>query len=243
MLNGDLIPTPNRVRQRLTRAWLRLIRPVFLPRVRRPAMERRDGLVWACLPTVLNPVVFRTGTMLGQAAAQFGRPKGYQTALDMGCGSGVVGTYLAQAGYDVTSADINPDAVRLAKANALLNRLEDRITVVEGDLFEPLQGQRFDLVCFGPPYFKGQPKNDRLSRAFWSDGLMARFARELPDHLTEGGSALIHLSTDGDSEGFLTPAAEAGFDIKVFTRKHYGNEIMTVYLLTLPATQPTKDAP
>ncbi len=235
-MNAPLIPRPNRPLQILTRFGLRLIRPILLPRVRRPVIETPDGLLLATIPTVFNPVVFRAGVMLGRAAGSVGAPKAPDRSrmLDMGCGTGIVGAYAARSGFDVTSVDINPDAVRVARANAILNGLEDKITVLQGDLFSPLEGQTFDLVCFGPPYFKGPPKNERLSRAFWSENLMDKFARDLPGYLTPGARVLIHLSTDGDSEGFLTPAAEAGFEISVFTRKNYGNEIMTVYEMHLP---------
>jgi|TARA_R110002012_G_scaffold81645_1_gene206577 release factor glutamine methyltransferase len=234
--NVPLIQHPNRVLQILVRGCWRLYRPFLLPRVRRPVIERVDGFCFVVIPTVFNPVVFRAGVMLGRAAGRIipaaGEPD--KTMLDMGCGTGIVGAYAARSGFRVTSVDINPDAVKVAKANASLNDQADRITVLEGDLFAPLASQKFDLVCFGPPYFKGPPKDDPLSKAFWSEGVIARFCRALPDHLTPNGLALIHMSTDGDDEGFLESARDAGFDISVFARKNYLNEIMSVYELRLP---------
>lgn len=235
MTSQPLIPTPNRPLQVMSRFiwWFR--RPLLLPRVRRPVIETSDGLLFAIIPTVFNPVVFRAGVMLGRAAGALGAPKApnQSRALDMGCGTGIVGAYLARNGFDVVSADSNPDAVRVARANAILNKLDDKVTVIESDLFSALDGQMFDVICFGPPYFKGPPKDDRLSKAFWSENLMEKFARLLPAHLKAGGTVLIHLSTDGDSEGMLTPAAEEGFDISIFRRINYHNEIMTVYRLKL----------
>jgi len=65
------------------------------------------------------------------------------------------------------AVDINPVAVRCARANAVLNGLDDRIHVLEGDLFDPLPGNaRFDLVAFNPPFFRGTrriPPPGRLS--------------------------------------------------------------------------------
>ena len=212
MTNQPLIPTPNRPLQVISRVlwWFR--RPFLLPRVRRPVVETSDGLLLATIPTVFNPVVFRAGVMLGRAAGALGAPKApdQNRALDMGCGTGIVGAYLARNGFDVVSADINPDAVRVARANAILNKLDDKVTVIESDLFSALDGQMFDVICFGPPYFKGPPKDDRLSKAFWSENLMEKFARLLPAYLKAGGTVLIHLSTDGDTEGMLARAAEAG---------------------------------
>ena len=62
----------------------------------------------------------------------------------MGTGSGVGAVFAAQWARRVVAVDINPAAVRCARINALLNHVEDRVDVVEGDLFEPIGGQRFD---------------------------------------------------------------------------------------------------
>ena len=67
-------------------------------------------------------------------------------------------------GYHVTAVDINPDAVRCARINALQHHLETCIEVRQGDLFEPVQGERFDLVLFNPPFFRGQPRNTAQMR-------------------------------------------------------------------------------
>lgn len=229
-----LIPQPNRLRRWLWLQYLKLVLPFYRRRTNRPGMATPDGLTLATLPGVFHPVYMRAGVMLGRAAAEFEPAPGRDRALDMGCGSGVVGVYMARKGYQATCIDIDPKAVRLARANALLNDLESRMEVRQGDLFEPVASERFDLICFSPPYFKGPPKEDvALSRAFWSEGLMPRFAQELPRYLAPGGVALVHLSTDGDSEGFLTPAKAAGLTVTVQDRQDFGNEIMSVYALRM----------
>ena len=48
-------------RRPLAFAWLYLKRPFLLPRVRKPVLERIDGVPLLSLPEVLNPVVFRSG--------------------------------------------------------------------------------------------------------------------------------------------------------------------------------------
>lgn len=245
MTHQPLVPTPNKFVQNAARFFQRLRRVALLPRVRRPVLETIDGFMFATIPTVFNPLVFKAGPMLGQAVQAYGGPNtpDNNRALDMGCGAGIVGAYLAAAGYDVVSVDINPDAVRVARANAILNNMEDKVTVIEGNLFDALGGQKFDLVCFSPPYFEGPPKDDRLSQAFWSEKLMDRFARELPAYLNVGGTALIHLSTDGDSDELLNAADQAGFEISIAERKNFLNEIMTVYQLRLPISPRVTETP
>ena len=42
-----------------------------------------------------------------------------------------------------------------------MNQLEHRIDVRHGDLFEPVAGERFDLVLFNPPFLLGAPQDER----------------------------------------------------------------------------------
>lgn len=234
-----MIPQPNRILRWLSMGYYKLVFPITLWRVSRPGMTTCDGLTLATLPNVFHPVIMRAGVMLGRAVDQLGPPAtpARNRALDMGCGSGVVGAYMARRGYQTVCVDINPEAVRLARANALLNGFDGQMEVREGDLFGPVAGESFDLICFSPPYYKGKVKDTALGRAFWAGGILERFATELPQFLAPGGMALVHLSTDGDSEGFLTPARAAGFSIGVHSRKAFANEIMTVYALRLETSE------
>ena len=73
----------------------------------------------------------------------------------MGTGSGVCAVFAARHAHRVVAVDINPGAVRCAALNALLNHVEARIEVRQGDLFAPVARERFDLVLFNPPFFVG----------------------------------------------------------------------------------------
>ncbi len=220
------------VRRTIAFAWLYLKRPFLLPRVRKPVMERIDGVSLVSIPDVLNPVVFRGGELLARtvAASPLADPASGQTgrALDMGTGSGVGAVFLARRGWQVTAVDLNPEAVRCARVNALLNRLEDRIDVRLGDLFAPIPDERFDLILFNPPFFRGEPKG-LFDLAWRATDVMERFAAGLPGALTDGGRALILLSTDGDAAGMLRALEENGLKHEPAVRKDYGNEVMTIH--------------
>ena len=97
--------------------------------------------------------------------------------LDLGCGYGVIGITLAKAypSLRVVMVDINPRAVELAKMNARLNRVEDRVTVLLGDLYEPVEGMVFDAILSNPPLAAGLETTERLIRG-------------APRHLRSGGS-------------------------------------------------------
>ncbi|MDL1950213.1 methyltransferase [Acidobacteria bacterium ACD] len=139
-----------------------LRRALLSRRVRRLVLEEVDGLPLVVLPDVLNPVVFRTGALLSRTAARrvAERSAARQGTrfLDLGCGTGVVALLSARAGAGGIASDVSPEAVRNARLNLLLNRLERRVEVREGDLFAPVEGERFDLVAFNPPFFRGKTK-------------------------------------------------------------------------------------
>lgn len=216
------------MKRALAFAWLYLKRPFLLPRVRKPGIERIDGVPLLSLPDVLNPVVFRSGELLARTVAESPLAEPPGRALDMGTGTGVGAVFLARRGWQVVAVDLNPEAVRCARINALLNRLETRIDVRQGDLFGPVEGERFDLILFNPPFFRGEPKG-LFDLAWRSVDVMERFAAGLPQALTENGRALILLSTDGDPEGMLKALDAHGLRVEPAVRRDYGNEVMTIY--------------
>lgn len=78
--------------------------------------------------------------------------------LDLGTGSGCIAVSLAHElrNAQVTAVDISPDALELARKNAVRHDVADRIRFLTGDLFEPLQregtSERFDVIVSNPPY-------------------------------------------------------------------------------------------
>lgn len=73
--------------------------------------------------------------------------------LDLCTGSGAVALALAAAlpQADIVATDLSAAALDCAKANARALLLE-RVVFYHGDLFEPVVGQRFDLIVANPPY-------------------------------------------------------------------------------------------
>ncbi|HLX96407.1 MAG TPA: 50S ribosomal protein L11 methyltransferase [Verrucomicrobiae bacterium] len=73
--------------------------------------------------------------------------------LDLGTGSGILAIAAAKLGYSpVRAMDFDPEAVRVACANACTNRLRHKLKIRRGDVtklpIRPRQrGQRYDLVC------------------------------------------------------------------------------------------------
>jgi ribosomal protein L11 methyltransferase len=73
-----------------------------------------------------------------------------QSFLDIGTGSGILAIAAAKLGYQpVESLDLDPDAIRIARANARRNRVTKRVRLVCRDLARlPVAVQRkHDLIC------------------------------------------------------------------------------------------------
>lgn len=79
------------------------------------------------------------------------------TVLDLGCGYGVIGIVIAKLNpkLKVYMVDINKRAVELAKLNAKLNNVEKQVTVLHGDLYEPVKDMKFNLIITNPPFTAG----------------------------------------------------------------------------------------
>ena len=218
------VPTRSRrVAATLARTWLDLRYRRLSRRYGRLVLERIDGVPLVVMPQVFNPVLLRSGSRPSARAIRAGL-----SVLDLGTGSGVGAVFAARCGAAVVAVDINPEAVRCARINALLNRVDERVEVRTGDLFEPVAGLRFDLVLFNPPYYRGVPR-DNLDRAWRGEDVFERFAAGLGRVLAPDGYALLTLSTDGDCDELLAELEAAGFSREIVERTDLINEVVTVY--------------
>ena len=74
--------------------------------------------------------------------------------LDLCCGSGAIGISLAKicSNIKVTASDISSAAIKVATENA--DNLRAKIKFVEGDMFAPHDGKKFDMIVSNPPYIR-----------------------------------------------------------------------------------------
>jgi release factor glutamine methyltransferase len=195
------------------------------------------GSPFMVTPSVFNPKVPRTGQFFA-SHIDSKLVSRESELLDMGTGSGVCAVFAARHARRVVAVDINPAAVRCARINALLNDLDHMIEVRHGDLFEPVAGERFDLILFNPPFVRGAPKDTR-DGAWRSNDVAERFAAGLRDRLKPGGAALVLLSTFGDGRVFLKEFRNQGFNIDVFAERRFVNERLTLFRLVPAARRPS----
>jgi methylase of polypeptide subunit release factors len=213
--------------------WRALLRARFVlwqhRRHDRLVLERGLGLPLVVLPGVLNPALFRTSGVVLDAVRGGAVPDG-ATVLDLGTGSGVLAVAAARIARSVVAVDIDPAAVRCARINALLNRVDDRVEVRQGSFFDPVAGERFDVVLCNPPFYHGEPRTP-FEGALYSTDFAGRFSDGLPGHLTESGFALVVLSTDGDIAGFEAAFRDAGLAFRIVAERDLVSEIVRLYRL------------
>ncbi|MCZ6830516.1 MAG: 50S ribosomal protein L3 N(5)-glutamine methyltransferase [Gammaproteobacteria bacterium] len=77
-----------------------------------------------------------------------------QRVLDMCCGSGCIGlavaAWLPETRVDLVDLDV--EALDLARENAALLGLQQRVEILQSDFFQALRGRQYDLVISNPPY-------------------------------------------------------------------------------------------
>ncbi|MGQ3299920.1 50S ribosomal protein L3 N(5)-glutamine methyltransferase [Reyranella sp.] len=143
------------------------------------------------------------GDLLAGGALPTAKPR---RILDLCCGSGCLAILAALAfpRAKIDAVDLSAGALSLARRNVATHRLGDRITLHRGDLFKPLQGQRYDLIISNPPYvdaggmaklppeFRHEP---RMALAAGDDGLelLHRILADAPNHLTKSGGLVCEI--------------------------------------------------
>lgn len=112
------------------------------------------------------------------------------SSLDLGTGCGVQALHLAEHSDRVVATDVNQRALDVARFNAALNGVDDRVEVRDGSFFAPVAGERFDLISTNPPFVISPATGERLvyrDSGLPGDRVVEHIVRTAPDHLNEGG--------------------------------------------------------
>ncbi|GAS91834.1 DUF7059 domain-containing protein [Mycolicibacterium brisbanense] len=112
-------------------------------------------------------------------------------ALDLGTGCGIQALHLDAHCAQIVATDTNNRALALAAATARLNGMSWDLRA--GSLFEPVAGERFDLIVSNPPFVVGSGARDYIYRdsGVAGDALCQSIIEQIPDHLNPGGTAHI----------------------------------------------------
>ena len=144
-------------------------------------------------------------------------PQAVENVLDLCTGSGCLAV-LASRNFPnarIDAVDISKDALAVAARNIADYGLEDRVTLHRGDLFEPIGGERYDLIISNPPYVDALgmadlPRECRAEPKLAFDGgadgiaIIRRILDQAGRHLTPQGGLLCEI-------GRCRPALEAAY--------------------------------
>lgn len=122
-------------------------------------------------------------------------PVPVERALDLGTGCGIQALLVSRHAVRVVATDISARALAYAELNAQLNGVHN-IEFRLGSLFEPVAGERFDLVVSNPPFVitpraTGVPEYEYRDGGLVGDALVEEFLRRAPAHLGPGGIAQL----------------------------------------------------
>ena len=128
-----------------------------------------------------------------------------EVVYDLGCGSGVMGLLVAaKRGAAVTGVEIQPALADMARRTLRINRCEDKMTVVEGDMrriADLLPAAEGDVALLNPPYYKVG------AGAVNPDESLAIARHEVAVTIREAARAAAYLLKEGGRAHVLFPTA------------------------------------
>ena len=158
-----------------------------------------------------RPGVLRKDHVLGighasLTLAQITERTPVERALDVGTGCGIQTFHLLAHARHVTATDISERALAFTRFNLLLNapaldidpqNPQDRVSLREGSLLDPVAGERFDLVVSNPPFVitprvAGESAEEQFTYrdgGLPGDEIVSTMVRRLPSVLVPGGRA------------------------------------------------------
>jgi len=128
--------------------------------------------------------------------------------LDVGCGYGVIGITIAKLNPElkVYMTDIDPLSVKVAKINAKLNGVDERVRILEGDRYVPVKDLKFNAIYSNPPLSAGM-------------NIVEDIVLGAKEHLVENGFAQFVLAKGG--EYLARRAREIYRNVEITSKKGY----------------------
>jgi ribosomal protein L3 glutamine methyltransferase len=160
---------------------------------------------------VIVPRSFIAELLLEQLSPWIAEPEKIGNVLDLCTGCGCLAILAAHAFpyAGVDAVDLSPAALAVAERNVADYELQDRVSLIESDLFAKLGGKQYDLIISNPPYvdagsvaalpqeYLHEPK---LALGSGHDGLDATriILKNAAQHLTENGVLIVEIGHNRD---------------------------------------------
>lgn len=133
-------------------------------------------------------------------------PETIYTALDLCTGSGCLGIMMAHNFQNaiIDLVDLSEKALQVAKINVDHYGLNERIELIQSDLFNALKGKKYDLIISNPPYVNQSSVNNfpmeflkepSIALGSGDDGLdhTIRIIHEAKQYLKENGMLIVEI--------------------------------------------------
>jgi ribosomal protein L3 glutamine methyltransferase len=161
---------------------------------------------------VIVPRSFIAELLLERLSPWIAEPEGITSVLDLCTGSGCLAILAAHAfpNASVDAADLSPAALAVAERNVADYHLQDRVSLVESDLYASLGGKQYDLIISNPPYVDAEsvaalPQEylyePKMALGSGPDGLDATrvILEQAARHLTENGLLIVEIGHNRDA--------------------------------------------
>lgn len=161
---------------------------------------------------VIVPRSFIAELLRTQLSPWIAEPEAVASVLDMCTGSGCLAILAAHVFpyAQVDAVDLSPDALAVAQHNVADYELQDRVQLIQSDLFSKLGNKKYDLIISNPPYvdvpsvaalpqeYLHEPE---LALGSGEDGLDATriILKHAAQHLTDNGILIVEIGHNRDA--------------------------------------------
>jgi len=195
----------------------------YLSEIKKPIKRQVGRKKFIIYPNVFDPV-FQDSQFLAKKL-KFIIPK-KSIVLDMGTGSGIQAIFAAEIASKVIAVDINPFAVKCARENIKLNKLDNKITVKKSNLFENIKKEKFDVIIWNPPFYNRKPINILEKACGDTDNkTLIKFIDSAKNFLNKNGFVLLVISDSLDYVIFLDVLRKNNCQLELiysmFNKKNY----------------------